>query len=570
MSQDNGQQTERWARLLVDQLVKQGVRYFCLSPGSRNTPLLLAVAERSDVQTMVHFDERGMAFHALGVAKATGSPVVLITTSGTAVGNLLPALMEASAAFVPLIIVTADRPPELRDNGANQTTIQPQLFAHLVRWQGDVPAPECALSDHYMATTVAQAVYRSMYGHKGPVHLNVMLREPFFSNKPPLLPTDFTTHYESPIVIPATSTLERWAERLSGIEKGLIVMGSLPSNGPRESLYKLAERLNWPILADVISGGRADGPSPHTIAYYESIIKAGIDLKPDAILHFGDRLSRVVLDWIESISPSFYGLITDHPSRHDPKHNITHRIQCSPEIFCSAILPYICQTKNSSWFEKWKEASTAVSENLDLFFSKQPSFSEPGITRLLSSELRSNQALFLSNSMPVRYADNFLFPAHSIGPVFCNRGVSGIDGNIATAIGIAQGARMPVVALLGDLAALHDINSLAQLKQSAYPVIFLVLNNGGGGIFSFLPVAEKKGFEKYIATAHDLDFENAARLFDVPYYFLTESENWEKSLAHLIHAKKSCLVEVRTNRKENHQLHLKLTEGLKNLCCLTV
>lgn len=566
----NGQQTERWAKLIIDQLVQQGVRYFCLSPGSRNTPLLLAASEHPSVHTMVHFDERGMAFHALGFAKASGSCAALIVTSGTAVGNLLPAIMEASASFVPLLILTADRPPELRDNGANQTTDQVKVFAHHVRWQIDLPCPESALSDNYVATSIAQAVYRASNGNKGPVHINVMLREPFFSKEDPPLPTSFTTFYESPVITPSLSTIETVSQQLSGIEKGVVIIGSLPQYLSRQPIYDLAKKLNWPVLTDVISGGRSDGAHAQRILYYESILKTWPDLKPDAILHFGDRLvSKTLIEWIGAVSPLFYGLVAEHPCRHDPKHNVTCRIQSLPATFCSALLPFVAQKNESACFERWEEYSKIVSEQLEIFFSNRSSLTEPGIARWLSSHLTSDWALFLSNSMPVRDADNFLFPDHLVGPIFSNRGVSGIDGNIATAIGIAQGLQRPTIAVLGDLAALHDINSLAQLKQTEYPVILLVVNNGGGALFSFLPVAEKKPFfEKYIAAAHEVEFSNAATLFDIPYYHL--GENWNETLSEALSEKKSCLIEATTNRSDNHHLHLEITKHLKELCCLTV
>ncbi|HSW86321.1 MAG TPA: 2-succinyl-5-enolpyruvyl-6-hydroxy-3-cyclohexene-1-carboxylic-acid synthase, partial [Rhabdochlamydiaceae bacterium] len=411
MIYDNGQLTERWAKLIVDQLVKQGVRYFCLSPGSRNTPLLLAVAEHPHVQRMVHFDERGMAFHALGFAKATGIPTVMIVTSGTAVGNLLPAIMEASAAFIPLVVVTADRPPELRDNGANQTTDQVKLFAHHVHWSIDLACPESALSDHYVATSIAQAVYRSSHGNKGPVHINVMLREPFFSNASSLPTASFTTQYESAISAPSRSTLESWSAQISGIEKGLIVIGSLQPYVSRKPIYELAETLNWPIFADATSGSRSDGAHCNRISYYESILKTCPDLKPEAILHFGDRLvSKPLLEWTSTISTHFYGLIADHSCRHDPKHIVTRRIECSPSTFCSAILPFIPRSSESCWLAKWKECSKIVSEHLDTFFAEEPILTEPGIARWLSSHLTADWGLFLSNSMPIRDADNFLFP----------------------------------------------------------------------------------------------------------------------------------------------------------------
>ncbi len=536
-----------WAKQMIDHLVELGVSYFCLSPGSRSTPLAVAIAEHPLAEALVHFDERGMAFHALGYAKASKSPAAILVTSGTAVGNLFPAIMEASLSQIPLIVLTADRPPELRDCGSNQTADQVKIFQDYVRWQVDLPCPDPHLPAGYLSSTLAYAIHRATATPKGPVHLNCMFREPFFSPSSTESRILEPTHYEQAQMHLPPNSISSWAKRLSSIQKGVIVIGALDAPS-LEPIYALAEKLQWPILADILSGARSQPLSRQGIAYYDLILKTRPEIKPDAILHFGDRLvSKTLLEWMAQANPSLYALVAGHPFRHDPKHQITHRLACDPLAFSQALLPLLEEfsREDCSWSKEWRSHADRIETALERQFPPQPS--EPGVVRFIQAHLPSDWALFLANSMPVRDADALFFPNRHMGPVFSNRGISGIDGNIATAAGIARGCRRPTLALLGDQTFLHDLNSLAQLKKGEYPVILLIFNNGGGGIFSFLPIAQKTTIvEEYFAAAHSLTFESAARLFDIPY-----SRNWEE----LFKERRSCLFEVITDREENYQLH---------------
>ncbi len=557
---DIGLQNEQSCRLIVDQLVRQGVRYFCLSPGSRSTPLALAAAAHPEVTATVHFDERGTGFHALGYAKAAKLPAAIIVTSGSAVGNLFPAVMEAAYAHLPLIVLTADRPPELRDTGSNQTADQVKFFGEYVRWSVDLPCPTEEIHNAYIGTTIAQAVFRSMSAPKGPVHLNCMLREPLCTSMQASTPILESTHYEHTESVPAQTTLQHWADLLTSEEKGIIVVGNLASKYALSSICELAEALNWPIFADIFSGLRSEGSSANLIPYYDLILKTTPDLKAHTVLHFGDRLiSKSLLDWISACHPQHYFLVADYPNRYDPKHQVTHRLCCDPALFAKQILPLIAPKSANSWTETLKVRGTQIEQELSKIFSEKKSLTEPGLAYLLSQLLSENWAVFFSNSMPVRDADFFLFPKQPIGPLFGSRGLSGIDGNIATAIGIAQGAQMPTLAILGDLAFLHDLNSLALLKKVKHPVILLVINNDGGGIFSFLPVAGKKeAFEDFFAAAHGLTFEKAAALFDIPYLKLQSTQELEEAVL----KKTSCVLEMTTNRLENHAFHQEITKWL--------
>lgn len=550
---------ERFAKRIIDTLIEHGVRRFCLSPGSRSTPLAYAIAHDERAEALVHFDERGMAFHAFGFAKGAKEPVAILVTAGSAVGNLMPAVMEASMEGLPLIILTADRPPELRECGANQACDQVKVFGEYVRWSYDMPCPDSALPDGFIGSTVAYAVHQAIR-LKGPVHLNCMFREPFFSSVS--LVTRTSTVYEEPIASLPLATIEKWARILHQAEKGVIIVGQHTSTRSVKAILTLAEHLQWPVLPDVLSGIRSEQTHSTVIPYYDAVLKIAPELKPDLILHLGDRfVSKPLSEWVVKSQPSIYALIADHPWRYDPSHALTHRIECDPVLFAEQVLPHV--GRRPSWLDTWKIYSNAIESHID---SAIKPLTEPGVIRYLHHHLPAHYALFLANSMPIRDADQFFFPRFFRGPILGKRGLSGIDGNIATAIGIAEGTQRPTLAILGDLTALHDINSLAQLKKSRHPVIFLVINNSGGGIFHFLPVAEKKDFfEEYMAGAHGWTFEKAAEMFDLPYANLEDFSTIGKALRD----EKSCILELQTDRAENLLAHRQIFEELK-ACCVSL
>lgn len=532
-----------WAKEIIHQLTLQGVKYFCLAPGSRSTPLAFAISEHPGVKSLVHYDERGIAFHALGYAKAARKPTGLISTSGTAAGNFLPAIMEASNSRIPLIVLTADRPPELRDVNANQTVDQVKLFHNFVRWQCDLPCPDPKLPKRFLSTTIGQAVHRA---ERGPVHLNCMFREPAFTEEQEEALFEIPSFYEETEQTLHEKSLDAWARKLSSIERGILIVGSYHTTRSLEPLLQLAEKLDWPLLADIDSGLRSYGRSSAIIPYFDLLYKIQPEIQAEAIVQFGDRLvSKSLLEWIERQNFTLYCHVADHPERSDSKHQVTHRLTCDPHYFCKKILDRISQ--KSSWLKEWKERSQAIEERLTF-----PSeISEPGIVRWIEDHLPAEWALFFANSMPVRDAESFFFPKECRGPIFTSRGVSGIDGNIATVAGMSEGSGRPLFAVIGDQAALHDLNSLPLLKKSSHPVILCIVNNSGGGIFSFFPVAKKTThFEEFWAAKHDFTFEHAAKLFHLPYY---HPESW-KELGDLPFTE-SCILELTTDRTDNYALH---------------
>jgi 2-succinyl-5-enolpyruvyl-6-hydroxy-3-cyclohexene-1-carboxylate synthase len=535
---------------LIAHLITQGVDYFCCAPGNRNSALLMTVAESPKTQSLVHFDERGLGFYALGYAKATRRPCALIVTSGTAVGNLLPAVMEADQEGIPLILLTADRPPELRDCKANQTCNQTHLFSSVVRWQVDLPCD--APSEEYLRRIAAQAVMKACT-LKGPVQLNCMFREPLQSAHAATPLPSVELWQGSPLASDACVNL--FAKRCLETREGVILAGSSQENGAE--LLQLAETLQWPILADVLSPLRSY-EHPLLITHYDCILKAQPLTQAKACIQVGERfVSKTLQEWIQRQRLDFYVHLTEDAHWNDPGQRLTARLNVLATDFIQRLTAQIPPQVASESSCRWSEANAICKRTAAAFFAEEQLLSEPGLMRTLGSLLPAEWALFLGNSMPIRDA-NALFS--STKPlVFANRGASGIDGNIATAAGIAQGARRPTLAIIGDLALLHDLNSLALLSKLDTPLILCVINNGGGGIFSFLPFdCTQNRFETFLAASHALEFSQAAALFNIPYQHIST----QRELSSFLHAQTgkphSQLIEIRTCRTENVRIHKEL------------
>lgn len=502
---------ETW---IIDQLVQQGVTHFCIAPGSRSTPLVSAAAEHPLAKIHVHYDERGLGFYALGIGKATHTPAAVIATSGTAVGNLLPSIMEAHHTSTPMIILTADRPHELRDCSANQTTDQVKIFHPFVRWQTDLATD---LDEKYFRSMMAEGIFYALQNPPGPIHINCPFREPLY--RPNLkivqgkrIDLHFPRH-----------RVDKYKTEKS---KGLILIGRLPNPDDVLAVLELAERLRWPVCADILSNARLY-PTVEQIRYFDWIDKP----IPELVLHFGERMtSKRILEWMKSIRPE-YVHISPWPTLQDPERILTGRVQSDIPEFC---LTFDGNT-DINWLDAW--------EDREPLFAETGTFTEAHAMRKISSILPSEYGVFLGNGMPIRDGDHFLFP-EECGGFFANRGLSGIDGNIATIAGLAE--EMPILGIIGDQTALHDINSLPLLKKTKFPVILLISNNFGGGIFHHLPIAASPHFEELWAAAHDLTFEKAGALFNIPYFPFD-------SLEKAFETGQPAIIELFTDRKQNHQ-----------------
>jgi 2-succinyl-5-enolpyruvyl-6-hydroxy-3-cyclohexene-1-carboxylate synthase len=500
---------------IIDQLICQGVTRFCIAPGSRNTPLVIAAAEHERAETIVHFDERGIGFYALGYAKGAKRPAAVITTSGTAAGNLLPSVMEAHQAEVPLILLTTDRPAELRDCGANQTTDQVKMFSHFVRWQADLPT---TLTENYFRSIVAQGLF---HASGGPVQLNCPFRDPLYQKRETLPSGSPVLFQKSLLVPPPTRTPAK---------RGVILIGEIGSSP--QPILDLAKRLKWPVFADILSNARLY-PSDEQIRHFDWILK----MKPDFVLHFGRRFaSKKILEWAPTlhVSPS--------PFLQDPNRALQMRLQCDIEPFCASFEA----GSDPSWLPSWQKKDASIEVALEKMFGAQGPFTEAHAMKKIETILPEGAACFFGNGMPIRDADHFFFPKQCLS-FFGNRGLSGIDGNIATVAGLSDGLNAPVVAFLGDQACLHDLNSLPLLTKSRHPITLIASNNFGGGVFSHLPIAEWPHFEKYMAAAHSWNFENAAKMFGIPYLPFDQ-----------ISFERSSLVELFTSREENFRFQQSL------------
>jgi 2-succinyl-5-enolpyruvyl-6-hydroxy-3-cyclohexene-1-carboxylate synthase len=514
---------------LIDQLIQQGVEDFFLAPGSRSTQLAIAIASHPKAKIHLHFDERGLGFYALGCAVAKKKPSAIIVTSGTAVGNLLPAVMEAHHSSTPLILLTADRPPELRESGANQTTNQINIFQNFVRWQFDL---EVNMEKKAIRSKAAQAVYRATTPHPGPVQLNCPAREPLY-------PFVMTKEESSPIHIevPVAST----CAPKEVPPRGLILIGRTTET---KAALEVAKKLQWPVFADILSNARLEDDSCQ-IKHFDWLLTV------DCVIHFGERLtSKRLMEWLTKKPPIEYVHVSTDSHWIDPHQLLTNRIHApiSATNFHNQI--------DANWLKEWKELDRVTTEK---FTDSTLPFTETAAMNVLKKMPFDNWAIFLANSMPIREADWFFFPESAKG-FYANRGLSGIDGNIATIAGISVGLNSPVFAFIGDLTALHDINSLSLIAK--LPVVLLISNNQGGGIFSHLSVATDPNFEKLWAFSHPHNFEHAAKLFSIPYTVVNEASGLDEAVNNALKSKTAHIIEMSTCRKTNAGAHKKLREAV--------
>ena len=598
-----------WGSLIVEELIRLGADYFCIAPGSRSSPLTVSAGQNKRLRTLVHFDERGLAFHALGYASVVQQPAVLICTSGTAAANLFPAIIEASKKKVPLIVLTADRPPELRQTGSVQTIDQAGLFGRYVKFFVDLPCPDLNIKPEFVLTTIDQAWYQAMRNPCGVVHINCMFREPLVpvETQHCCVSTDGIKHWlknNKPYTQYIQCRDEAWFDyahhrlprlyaqeivgRISRIKNGLIVIGKIAQNETK-GVLALAEKLKWPIFPDLTSGLRLGCQHPQVIHYFDQILNSlsfpnalignpelanpGPPIKTfggdrsfhfDGVLHLGGRItSKRYYEFVEKIKPREYITVLNHPLRNDPTHQVSLRVESSADNFCRTIIPLIKSRVEKADLRSLQKLNKNIDKAIENSFKKDDRLNEIAAARLVSQWIPKGSGLFVANSMPIRDMDFYGdFKGHAV-IVGGNRGASGIDGTIASASGFAQGLGKPLTIMIGDLAALHDLNSLALLKNLSVPVVMVVLNNGGGGIFSFLPIAQYKDvFEKYFGTPHSYTFANAAAMFELQFAQPMNTKDFSKVYRRALKSKTSTIIEVMTGREENLKIHKLLQDNL--------
>lgn len=544
-----------WGRAVVRILRESGVDRVFLSPGARSTPVVAALAE-SGIECVPHYDERGMSFTALGCAIASGKPAVCLTTSGSAVANLLPACVEASQSHVPLVFLTADRPAELRGTGANQTIMQPGILGGYVRFAVDLPCPEDVESFDQLAGPLREALLLAIGPRPGPVHVNLQFREPLLGGESDDLPVGFQE--QSPLAPVPVELPVDW-HRFTSTQRGIVVIGRLDVASQREaaSAVALGKSLGWPVIADALSGARQ---FPGVVRHADWLLRRADVPKPERVLHFGGSLvSKRLGEWLSaSCHGSDWLQVLPTGDRWDPWASGPAVVSARIGPFCEAASDALMASSNKSWGEAWERADAVAGAYLESQLGSE--LNEPAIARTVGKHA---QVLFLGNSMPVRDFDACDSAVGMGGRfVFGNRGASGIDGNLGTIAGVARGCGRPVVALLGDLAVLHDLNSLPLLR--GLPVTLVVVNNDGGGIFRFLPLpvpGEER--ERLWETPHGMDFAHAAGQFGIPHFRIEGVRELEECLMSPCDGPR--MLECRTDRTANHVLHRDLAAGIAQL-----
>jgi 2-succinyl-5-enolpyruvyl-6-hydroxy-3-cyclohexene-1-carboxylate synthase len=572
-----------WARAVAEELSRGGARHAVIAPGSRSAPLALALAGQLDMRCWSVLDERSAAFFALGLAKGSREPTVVLATSGTAGAHFYPALIEAAQAGVPVIFITADRPPELHGFGALQTIPQGNLFGRFPRAAFDLGVPEATDSSllHLRALT-ALAMATACDRPGGPVHLNFPFREPlaptplaFGAEKLSALAVAGRTGRPLTRIIPipsepASEALDELGKKLERAERGLIVCGAREvwDGLPRE-IALLGQLADYPILAEAASQLRFEADGPQTIAHYEAILRSQefcSTHRPDLILRFGGTLiSKALQRFIDDAAEQGAEVITFSEGRilFDPAHH-------SSTAWTSAVAP-ICRRLNarlagslrkiSAWAEEFREADRRAASALEHWLAEKPWPSEPALARALARAMPERANLFVASSMPARDLDAFV-PAGPRLRVYANRGVNGIDGLISTALGVSAASQRPTAALLGDLALLHDLSGLVLARRHRIPLTLVVPNNDGGGIFSFLPIAEfPQHFEELFAAPQGIDLAHCATLCGARLHRPETAAAFEATLRESFGGGLH-LVEVRTRRDENVIAHRELYEAM--------
>lgn len=571
-----------WASLLIEELVRNGVDHFCIAPGSRSAALAVGAARHPGARCVVMVDERGAAFHALGHARATGRPAAVIVTSGTAVANCLPAVVEAAMDRVPLLVLSADRPPELQETGANQTIPQDHIFGDYVRWRGSLPCPDEALDPAMVLTAADQAAFRARRSPAGPVHLNCAFREPLAPvtqafQLPPAVTLERWRQARQPFTryaghpeLASEDELQSLADRLNSGARGIFFAGASPS-GPAASLLQLAEKLQWPVFPDITSGLRLGADSGCLIPHYDLLLLAPAFrdlLEPELLVRLGHRpTSKRFSEFLLRHRGLPLAVIARHPFRDDPQHHASLRLEADPELLCRDLLKRIAERPASAWLEQLQAWDRAAGALLDqVLLDPAAGLTEPGVARLVSRLAPAGSGLFLASSLSIREMDMAAGHSPAAVTVTANRGASGIDGTIASAAGFAQGLAGPVTLVIGDCAAIHDCSSLAALRHLRRPFVMVVLNNQGGGIFSFLPIAQfPELMEPLFAAPQDVDFQALAAGFGVDYAAPRSLKEFQSVYRQRLEINRPVLIEVRTNRQENCSLQQQLQQKFQQL-----
>ena len=551
----------------IEGLVHAGIKDVVISPGSRSTPLAMLMAEHHELNIYPNIDERSAAFFALGLAKASRAPAALLCTSGTAAANYYPAIIEASLSRVPLIVLTADRPPELRDIGAPQAIDQIHLYGHHVRWFAEMALPEAGEGMiNYANTAAVRAAAEARGLPEGPVHLNFPFREPL---SPLLDPPPFSKkdNQKSRSLTIEDGRLDLSSETLSslinewrGYEKGLIVCGPIDNKGFPEAVQTLAKKLGFPILADPLSQLRSSSfVDNHVIDSYDAILrseKAFKELQPQIVIRFGGMpVSKSLTLYLKNARDAEHVVVDGGAGWRDSNNIATKMIYSDEALFCNHLSKLITGEKDTAWLTMWQEMDLIAKDAISAYLHPEEELDEGKSILELAKLLPENSTMFVGNSMPIRDVDTFFHKNNKNIRIMANRGANGIDGVVSTALGAGVYER-PLYLVIGDLSFFHDMNGLLAAKMHKLNLTIIMLNNDGGGIFSYLPQAkEPKHFEKLFGTPTGLNYEHAVRMYDGQYTKINDWEDFRIAVKDSINNEGLNVIEIPTDRAKNTSSH---------------
>ncbi len=562
-----------WGQIIADELAAAGVETAVLAPGSRSTPLTVALATHPDIDAVSQLDERSAAFFALGYGKRTGSPAALVCTSGTALANFHPAVVEADMSRVPLMLLTADRPPELADSGANQTIDQETFYGDSVRTYRKLPEPEAADRKlRSLRTTLSRAVGTAAGTNPGPVHLDVPLRKPLEPHAdtesiPKDVPDgDLAADFDAlgelaragrdgPFVrttrgAAALSDADRRlvSRTIEDATAGLIVCGPSDRRGPtRGALVSLAENTGFPIVADPLSGHRF-GTFPDDVVVcggYDGYVDA-IEATPDVVVRFGASPTSKPLRGYLRDSKAMQLLVDPAGGWRESTFTASDLVIADETAFATEIAEAVDR-------EPGTYAETLADTERRYWSFVRGEEPPEGAVLADAIELTPDPAtIFVSNSMPVRELDRFGRPRNAELTVLGNRGASGIDGITSSALGAGYGSDDPLVLLTGDLAYYHDMNGLLAVSRAGVDATIVCLNNDGGGIFHILPIEEHDTFDEWFRTPHGLDFEHSAALYELEFVRTDSRGRFRELYSESVGSEGTQVIEFRTNSQRNH------------------
>ncbi|HEY8309207.1 MAG TPA: 2-succinyl-5-enolpyruvyl-6-hydroxy-3-cyclohexene-1-carboxylic-acid synthase [Gemmatimonadaceae bacterium] len=573
--------TAAYIGAFVEEMSRAGVRHVCIAPGSRSTPLALTIASHPRIRAWMHLDERSSAFFALGMARALDEPVAILCTSGTAAANFLPAVVEARMACIPLIVLTADRPPELRDVGAAQTIDQNRLYGNYPKLFVEVALAEFTPELlRYVRTLACRAVAASAAVPAGPVHLNFPFREPLVpapSNPPAdMSQSDALAWAGRPNAAPwvivddaapvaSSDAIGAVAQLLTAASRPVLICGPQYDSTLPSSLGALAAALAAPLLADPLSQCRWGLHDRTTVIdRYDAALRddsIADSLAPDIILRIGGLpTSKPLLQYIQR-HPAAINIVVDAAHWPDPTLLAARVIHAQPRLVCEQLLASVGKPPASrdSWLRSWRRVQCSAGKSLAQYTDALGEPFEGAALAAVAHLLPSGSTLFVSSSMPVRDLDAFAEGDHRTLRVMANRGANGIDGVVSSALGVAAtqtGGDAQLVLVIGDIAFYHDMNGLMAGRLHGLDATIVVLNNDGGGIFSFLPQSTQPDhFEQLFGTPHGLTFESVAKLYGAQYALVSSIDSLRTAVTDGLKSRGLNIIELRTDRARNVLLH---------------